>query len=155
MPMRLSLTIAFALSIVWWHPQQLFADDPESNGFSGRPGVKRAKQKMLEFTLIVTDTNGEPVEGAEVAPWALRSSQGHGAWNKKAIGGPEPVMTRTDASGQTTVLFPKFADVQEQVKTTAVTVSVDHPDHPFVSSKDVEIPCRKPHELVLPPVRQF
>jgi hypothetical protein len=150
MPKRLSLTIAFALSIVWWHPQPLFGDDPESKGYSGLLGVKRAKQEMLEFTLIVTDTNGEPVEGAEVGPWALRSSQGHGQWNKKAIGGTEPVITRTDASGQTIVLFPKFADVEEQIKTTAVTVSVDHPDHPFVSSEHVEIPCGQPHALALP-----
>jgi len=151
MTKRLGLTTAFVLSTVLWHPQLLLGGDPQSNALSGQLGVERMEQELLEFNLVVTDSNGAPVEGAEVIPWALRSSQGHGLWDKERAGGAEPVATRTDASGQTIILFPKFANLEEQVKATAVTLSVDHPGYPFVSHENVDVPCEQPHKLALRP----
>ncbi len=44
------------------------------------------RQQMLELPVRVVDSDGKPVSGARVTPWALRSSQGHGWWKDKDKG---------------------------------------------------------------------
>src|SRR4051812_33607276 len=39
-------------------------------------------QQVLKLPVRVVDPQGKPVAKAKVIPWALRSSQGHGWWQK-------------------------------------------------------------------------
>ena len=79
------------------------------------------KQQMLELPVRVVDADGKPVANAKITPWALRSSLGHGSWSnndKSADIGPKEVVTSKD--GTATVLYPRYRDDREQVRTTGV-----------------------------------
>ena len=133
-----------------WSPDS-FALDPEPKSYMKELGVKQVEQKLLEFELFVQNAGGAPVEGAKVKPWALRSSQGHGVWQaNEGTGKTEPETVTTDATGKATISYPKYANVSEHIVTTAVTVSVDHADHPYVSHEDVTVPTEKTHTMSLP-----
>ncbi len=59
------------------------------------------KQQMMKLPVHVVDTDGKPVAGAKVIPWALRSSLGHGWWkdDDKRVGvGPKEVVTGNDGT---------------------------------------------------------
>src|SRR5690349_15951919 len=76
-----------------------------------------AGQEVLKLPVRVVDPNGKPIPKANVIPWALRSSQGHGWWRKGDEGAKiSPKDVVTDANGVATVLYPKFADLEEQVR---------------------------------------
>lgn len=129
---------------------QASALDPNPKAYLRELGVNRVKQEFLEFELVLRDSKGDPVEGAEVKPWALYSSLGHSIWRKGGVGNSEPKTVTTDVEGRVTVVYPRFALVSEQIATTSVTVSVGHKDHPYVSHEDVKVPCEKPHSMSLP-----
>ena len=108
------------------------------------------KQQMMKLPVHVVDTDGKPVAGAKVIPWALRSSQGHGLWkdnDKRAGVGPKEVVT--DKDGTATVLYPYYRDVQEQVLTSAVSLFVDHPEFAFVDGLHIDVPREGPYEVTL------
>ena len=119
----------------------------------GEPGVEAdVKQELLELRLRVVDTDGEPVAGAKVSPWALRSSQGHGWWQKddvEADVGPRDVVT--DTNGLAVVEYPKYRSLVEWTKTISVSVTVDHPDFASVSAEHVDVPLETQgsHEIAL------
>lgn len=130
-----------------------------TNGQSEDPKLKldiaAAPQERLELPVLVLDEEtDEPIANAKVTPWALRSSLGHGWWRDKdndkgAQFGPESATT--DEQGVATVIYPKFRVVQEQVKTTGVTVNVDHPKYGFKQSihmDDLPLPV-SPFEIRL------
>ena len=108
------------------------------------------EQEVLSFEVEVLDHKGEPVKNAEVKPWAIGSSQGHGMWNEKSTGGIKPESVKTDSSGKATVRFPKFSHLAEEVKSTTITVTLSHPDYPLVSSEHVGVPIEKVHQVLLP-----
>jgi hypothetical protein len=96
---------------------------------------------MLELPVRVVDEDGKPVAKAKITPWALRSSQGHGHWqqnDKRAQQGPQKVLT--DDDGFATVEYPQLRDVQEAVRTLAVSLQVDHPDFAFADDLHVDVP---------------
>jgi len=119
----------------------------------GQPGVEAdAKQELLELWLRVVDPDGEPVAGAKVTPWALRSSQGHGWWTKddvRAGVGPREVVT--DMNGLAVVEYPNYRSLEERTKTISVSVHVDHPDFAYVSAEHVDVPLETQgsHEIAL------
>ena len=111
-------------------------------------------QQMLKLPVRVIDGNGKPVASARITPWALRSSQGHGLWNdndERADVGPKEVVTRED--GTATVLYPRYRDVHEQVRTVAVSLFVDHPEFAYVDVLHIDVPpeSERPYEIQLPP----
>ena len=116
------------------------------------PRIEAVAQELLSFSIVVNDADGQPVEGAVLKPWALRSSLGHGGWRPQSTGGTEPQEVTTDANGHAMVVYPKFHSVDEQIAVTAVTVSIDHPNHPHVSHEDVTVPSTSddPHVASLP-----
>jgi hypothetical protein len=110
------------------------------------------KQQMLKLPVVVVDSAGNPVTKAKVTPWALRSSQGHGWWSdddKRAGAGPKEVVT--DENGEAEVLYPKFRDVEEQIRTIAVSLFVDHPKYAYVSALHIDVPLQNegPYEIKL------
>ena len=117
------------------------------------PRIEAVSQQLLSFPIVVQDADGQPVEGAVLKPWALRSSLGHGGWRPQSTGGTGPQEVTTDANGHAIIKYPKFHSVDEQIAVTAVTVSIDHPNHPHVSHEDVTVPptSADPHVASLPP----
>jgi hypothetical protein len=107
-------------------------------------------QEMISLPVRVVDTDGHPVAGAKVIPWALRSSQGHGAWTEKKIGSEPPTLI-TDNQGRAEVPYPRFTYLDERVQTTEVTLSIDHPDYVYVMYEFINVPRAEsePHEIKL------
>ena len=109
---------------------------------------------MLELPVRVVDADGKPVANARITPWALRSSQGHGPWSdndKRAGVGPKEVVTGKD--GTAAVLYPRYRDVQEQIRTIAVSLFVDHPKFAYVNGLHIDVPLESkgPYEIKLTP----
>ena len=80
---------------------------------------------------------------------ALCSSQGHGGWPEKVLGEiPEGV---TNAEGHAEVSYPRYTIPGEFVRTTGVTLSVNHPDFVFISHEDVIVPreAEEPHTITV------
>ena len=57
----------------------------------------------LTKRIRVLNQKGEPVVGATVIPWAVRSKQGHGAWRVADAYDAEPPKMITDAEGRRVV----------------------------------------------------
>ena len=109
-------------------------------------------QQMLELPVRVVDSDGGSVVNAKITPWALRSSQGHGWWredDERAGIGPEDVFT--DEDGTAAVLYPRYRDIQERVRTTSVSLWVDHPDFAYVDQLHIDVPLERsePHKVEL------
>jgi beta-lactamase regulating signal transducer with metallopeptidase domain len=110
------------------------------------------RQQMLKLPVRVVDADGKPVVSARIIPWALRSSLGHGLWEDNDNGagvGPKEVVTGVD--GTAIVLYPRYLDVQEQIRTLAVSLFVDHPAFAFVDGLHVDVPrkAKGPYEVIL------
>ena len=110
------------------------------------------RQQMLTLPVRVVDAAGKPVAKAKVTPWALRSSQGHGFWtqnDERAGTGPKDV--DTDNDGVAAVLYPRYRDVKEQVRTLAVSLFVDHPDFAYVDDIHIDVPLqtKSPYDVKL------
>ncbi len=106
-----------------------------------RLAAQESGQQMLVLPVRVVDADGEPVAKAKLTPWALRTSQGHWGWGKddKVAGvGPKDVFTEQD--GTAAILYPQYRDVQEQIRTTAVSLFVDHPDFAYIDNLHIEVP---------------
>ena len=142
----------------------IFADSPapavvessEGKPVTMTPAVQEQtpRQQMLELPVRVVDAEGKPVANARITPWALRSSQGHGPWSdndKRAGVGPKEVVTGKD--GTAAVLYPRYRDVQEQIRTIAVSLFVDHPKFAFIDGLHIDVPLESkgPYEIKLTP----
>jgi hypothetical protein len=113
----------------------------EVPGFSGLPGDEPLVgiQVMKPLVIRVLDPAGQPVSGATVMPWALRSSQGHGWWGGgEDRAGVEPKAVITGEEGQATVFYPYWRDLKESTRTIGVSLHVDHPDFAFPDAIHVD-----------------
>lgn len=90
----------------------------------------------------VVDSNGNPIKGVEVSPWALRSSQGHGRWANNGNDPSElnPAAVTTNSDGIAKVIYPFFRDVQEQTRTTSVSLFLKHPEYSIEDSVHLDVP---------------
>ena len=111
---------------------------------------EKAKQEELSFEVTVKNSKGDPVEGAKLNPWAIMGSDGHGNWPESTTGGLKPEIATTNSDGTATVKYPKYKNVDEHIKSIVITVSIDHPDHPFVSHESVSVPGTSQHTASLP-----
>ena len=112
------------------------------------------RAQMQKLPVRVVDAEGKPVAGARISPWALRSSLGHGLWgdDDKGVGiGPKEVVTGAD--GTASILYPRCCAVQEQIRTLAVSLFVDHPEFAYVDNLHIAVPLESqgPYEVRLPP----
>ena len=117
-------------------------------------GTGTSAQKMLKLPLRVTDTDGKPVADARVVPWALGGAHGHGLWqddDKRAGVGPKEVITGKD--GTATILYPRYNNLQERVRTSIVSLFVDHPKFAFVDGLHIDVPLESkgPYEIKMTP----
>lgn len=155
-----TFTLAAAMAASLWPGRMARADDltavdnAASRAADNEVSAATADthQEMLELRVRVVDADGEPVAGAKVTPWALRSSQGHGWWKKGDVSagvGPQDVVT--DANGLATVKYPKYRSLVEWTKTISVSVMVDHPDFVYVNAEHVDVPLETQgsHEIRL------
>lgn len=110
-------------------------------------------QVIKPLPIRVLDSNGEPVLGATVTPWALRSGQGHSRWPSgeydRTEAQPEAVTTGVD--GEATIKYPLLKDLGESVRTIGVSVFVDHRDFAFPDAIHIDVPLENdsPYEVVL------
>lgn len=113
--------------------------------------TKAPAHEMVMLPIRVVDADGEPVVGAEVIPWALRCSQGHGQWRVDGFGESEPPKLMTDAAGWADVPYPRYAVSKEQVRTTEVTLHIDHSGFAYNDSEYIEVPRteQEPHTIML------
>jgi hypothetical protein len=115
--------------------------------------VQVPDQRLIQIPVRVVNAEGEPLAGVTISPWALRSSRGHGSWNEKATGHKLPPDSTTDEEGIARVTYPYYAHTEEHVRTSQVTISLDHREYAHVSHEDINVPYEggeKPHEVVLP-----
>jgi hypothetical protein len=138
-----------ACLIVVLSAESLMAAPPSPDAEKAKP----ASQTMLELPVKVVDPSGKPVAKVKVTPWALRSSQGHGLWQKddKWSGvSPKPVLT--DAEGTVVVLYPQYRDVKEKIRAISVSLFVDHPEFAYIDALHIDVPLEKsPHLIELKP----
>jgi len=108
-------------------------------------------QEMINLPVRVVDADGKPVADAVVIPWALRCSQGHGSWRPDGLGDSEPPTLKTGDDGSVEVPYPKYAELDERVMTTQVTLSIDHADFAYVDYEFIDVPLKEPppHEAKL------
>jgi hypothetical protein len=107
-------------------------------------------QQEVELAVRVVDPDGKPVSNAKVTPWALRSSQGHGWWrmdDKRS--GVDPRDVLTDAEGNAAVRYPYFRDLQERIRTTSVSLQIDHPDFAYTGDLHIDAPLETPGPYVV------
>ena len=110
--------------------------------------------RVGELKVRVVDPDGHPVAQAKVSPWGLRCSLGHDHWAKDTWACDlSPTATWTDATGIATVAYPYYCVRAEQIRTTEVSLKVDHPDFAYTSDVFVAVPpaTQEPHEIKLPP----
>jgi hypothetical protein len=136
-PHQLPLALLLVLSLV-------------TPAFAELAPAKAVGQELLSLPVKVVDPDGNPVEGAEIRPWALRCSQGHGGWRADGLGGSEPPTVETNAAGEADVPFPKYAIAKEKVVVTEVTLSIDHPDFSLIDSKHIAVRPQIPPRVELP-----
>ena len=109
-------------------------------------------QQLLELPVRVVDGDGKPVGRVKITPWALRSSQGHGWWRKgDERSNADPNAVVTNAEGVAVVLYPYYRDVEERIRTSQVSLEVDHPEFAYDSDLHIDVPLEKnePYQIKL------
>ncbi|MEZ6031707.1 MAG: hypothetical protein R3C17_01265 [Planctomycetaceae bacterium] len=83
------------------------------------------KAELLSIVVQVTTPDDEPIEGASVRPYGLRTRAERGShygWNPKTHGLNADLLT--DAEGKTEIQYPKY--VTERLETGEISLQVDH-----------------------------
>jgi hypothetical protein len=109
----------------------LRADEPAAE--ADKSGDQRTKR------IRVVNQKGEPVGGATVIPWAVRSKRGHGMWRTGPNYDQEPPKITTDNEGRGQFSFPVLLDSDKTFPPMAFTCSVAHPDYAGSTYNDVPV----------------
>ncbi len=83
------------------------------------------KPELLSIVVQVTTPDDEPIEGATVRPYGLRTRAERGShygWNPKTHGPNADLFT--DAEGKIAIHYPKY--VTERLETGEISLQVDH-----------------------------
>ena len=116
-PIRISLCVVVAVSAVNISVQ-LASGCEDGNEDSKKP-------ELLSIIVQVTTPHDEPIEGATVRPYGLRTRAERGShygWNPKTHG-PNADL-HTDAEGKIEIQYPKY--VTERLETGEISLQVDH-----------------------------
>ena len=138
--------------LLFFTPHVCWATDPINPLELGNPEAAIGIQVMKELPIRVVNSDNQPVSGAVVTPWALRSSQGHGLWSDSEDDRAEvqPKPTTTDENGLAIVHYPYLRDVEEGIRTLSVSLFVDHRKYAFSSSVHIDLPLEEAtHEIML------
>ncbi len=112
------------------------AQPPAAQPPAAQPPAK--DRETVQCSLLVVNSAGQPVEGAEVRPYAMRAAKNLGAhylWSETVHGKITP--GKTDAEGRYTLDVPRF--VREAIEISKISVIVDHPDYvTFTGDKSVQ-----------------
>lgn len=99
---------------------------------------------MAELPIAIINSQGQPIAGVKVIPWALGDGQGHGIWGptegKPDVSGAEPKPVVTDSQGLATVLHPVFRNAHEKTRTLEVSVRFEHPNYTYKSAEHIDVP---------------
>ena len=109
-------------------------------------------QVAKSLAIRVLDPAEQPVHGATVTPWALRSSQGHGWWSSKDDPSEmRPTEVITNEAGEATIAYPHFRNADEGTRTIGVSVFVDHRDYAYPDAFHIDVPREdnSPYEVKL------
>ncbi len=90
------------------------------------------KPELLPIVIQVTTSDDEPIEGAAVRPYALRTHAERGShygWSPKTHGPSGTVLT--DAEGKIEIHYPKY--VKERLETGEISLQVDHEEFTSVT----------------------
>ncbi|EMI18635.1 signal peptide protein [Rhodopirellula maiorica SM1] len=129
------------------------ATEPATSVDDGKSDRFAAVQVMESLPIRVIDSKGEPVSGATITPWALRSAQGHGRWPNgeydRTHAQPESVVT--SGAGDAIIEYPFFKDLGEGVRTIGVSIFVDHRDFAFPDAIHIDVPLESDlvYEVIL------
>ncbi|HEY1786346.1 MAG TPA: hypothetical protein VGG30_12380 [Pirellulales bacterium] len=115
------------------------ADEPQTAAPATAPANTPKDADALRKTVLVVNARGEPIEGATVRPWAIRTTRGHGSWSLQGYGHSEPPTLTTDAEGQVTIPFPRFAQFDDRIPPQALTCRVGHSDYAETFYNDVPV----------------
>lgn len=110
-----------------------------------------APAQVSHLSIRVVDEQGMPIPGAKVTPWALRSSEGHGWWRDGDATMVSPKEVVTDMEGIASIAYPLYRNPPERVRTTAVSLIVDHADFAILDRLHVNVPRNsdEPHLIKL------
>ena len=121
---RVALLIGVTVSAVTVSDRLVLADEG-ANDDSKKP-------ELLPIVIRVTTPDDEPIEGAAVRPYGLRTRverASHYGWNPKSHGPNDDLLT--DAEGKVEIKYPKF--VMEQLETGEISLLVDHEEFKSVT----------------------
>ncbi len=100
--------------------------------------------KTSMLPILVVDSNGQPIPGVNVVPWALGCGQGHGVWGpfegKPDESGMEPKPVMTDDQGIAEITYPFFRSAQEKTRTLVVSVRFVHPEYSYADAEHIDVP---------------
>ncbi|HEY2892870.1 MAG TPA: hypothetical protein VGJ16_01610, partial [Pirellulales bacterium] len=117
------------------------AEPPAKTPLAGVLSELTAQPIPAQLLVRVMDSDDKPVANARVTPWALRSSQGHGWWRKgERWAGMDPQDVHSDANGDAKVVYPFYRAREEQIRTTGVSLQVDHPDFAYLDDLHIDVP---------------
>jgi len=108
-----------------------------------------------KLPILVVDSDGQPIPGVKLIPWALGSGQYHGPWGtfegRPDVSGMNPVPETTDEDGTAEILYPILRDAKEQVKTLSVSVRFEHPEYSCGDTKHIDVPLAVdvPYKVVM------
>ena len=136
-----SLLILASLMLSSFHLAAARADDAPAEQKKDTPvaAPPAADAEMAAKTVRIVDPDGDPIAGAAVEPWALRTKLGHGMWLAGGYGGSAPPKLKSDADGHATIRFPKLAIKDDHVAAIALTCRVAHPDFAESTYNDVSV----------------
>lgn len=101
---------------------------------------------MAELPIAIINSQGQPIAGVKVIPWALGDGQGHGIWGptegKPDVSGAEPKPVVTDSQGLASVLHPVFRNARERTRTLEVSVRFEHPNYTYKSAEHIDVPVK-------------
>lgn len=142
----LCITVLITASVVGDDGSKILNDAIASKAITVDAATAERHGGQLEKFLVIklVDTDGQPIAHAEVTPWALRSSQGHGRWddadNDRAEMPPRSV--KTNDLGIATVAYPFYRDAKEKTRTFAVSLNLKHPRYAARESLHIDVPIQ-------------
>ncbi|MDB5389143.1 MAG: hypothetical protein JWM11_4789, partial [Planctomycetaceae bacterium] len=105
------------------------ANDDKSAKTEKNPAKSRDRTKLAELKVVVRDSEGKPVVGAFVWPYAMRvkEQEGHGFWDDEKFGTPQ--FGSSDNQGIAVIRYPAKIESGAEVFTTRLlTFTAEHPD---------------------------
>jgi len=113
---------------------------------SSKPeSAKTGPMAFKEVSVVVQDTDGQPIEGATVLPTGFRVKGAHAAdaygWRTNLFG--PPVAAVTDREGEARVKYPVEGIPEEKEVTGVLTFRVSHPEYATLYSQEYSVDRRE------------